>query len=135
VRRVRKTTCRKSERPADVAPLLPAGPRGLRGDDGARGPARGWVHVDNAANIVSTSHFAAVQRVATGVYCLEPDGTIDATASLGLATPEYGYSAGSSLLAYVHVPASSCPAGTFQVDTVDLQGMPSSDVAFLFVVI
>src|SRR5262249_29463220 len=130
-----RTACKKGETTADVGTLLPKGAPGSPGDAGAPGPARGWVHVDDSAQIVAGSHFTGVQNVATGVYCLTPDDTIDAASSLGLVTVEYGYSSGSDLVAYVHFPASACPSGTFQVDTVTRQGNPSDSVAFVFLVI
>jgi len=137
----RETACRKRETAvaADVGLLAPPGATGDAGADGAAGtagvpgPAKGWVHVQNSATIAEASHFDAVTRPSTGVHCLTPDATIDVATSVGLVTVDHAYSAGQSLVAYVHFPASDCPAGTFQVDTVDLSGAPSNDVAFVFV--
>lgn len=134
-----RDTCRKHETPIDAAPFgatLPQGPRGATGMTGSPGPARGSAHVGNDVTFAGTpEHFTAVTRPQTGVFCLVPDDSIDAAASLALATAEYGYSAGSELVVYVRFPVSICAEGTFEVHTVNTAGTPSDEVAFHFVVI
>ena len=134
---VRPQQCKKHETAPDLTAFGGRGPTGATGPRGAAGvpgSARGWVLVDNASAIIAASHIATATRPSPGVYCLTPDATIDASATIGWAVPEYENSSGSSLVVYVRFPASGCPAGTFQVETYDAGGALSDNVGFVFVV-
>ena len=110
----------------------PEGPEGPRGAAGAAGTARAYAEVDNTTpSLVTarTKNITAVTRVDDGVYCLTPATGIDPRAVAPATAQEFELSDTDGFVMVVG-SGSDCPAGQFEVETDDLDGEPTNDVAF-----
>ena len=116
-------------------PAGPQGPAGATGAAGTAGTARAYAEVDDSTpSLVAarTKNFTAVTRTDDGVYCLTPATGIDHAQwrrpprrISGSRTPT-----GSSWSSAREATA----AGQFEVETDDLDGDPTNDMAFDLVV-
>jgi hypothetical protein len=95
------------------------GAKGDPGAPGAAGTARAHAVVTAGAAFVTpyTKNFTAVQRTATGVYCLTAAAGIDRFTSPAVVSPDYWASAGSDLRAYAAYFASCPQASQYEVRT------------------
>jgi hypothetical protein len=110
----------------------PAGPQGDKGPAGAAGTARAYAAVDNTTPsfvTARTKNFTAVTRVDDGIYCLTPATGIDPRAVATVAAEEFGLSSTDGFVMVVG-SGSDCSAGQFEVETDDLDGDPTNDIAF-----
>lgn len=135
---------------AGAKPLLPnGGPKALAealASPLATGPftTRARLAVFQSAfafgGTVRSKNVTAVNRIATGVYCVVPAIEVDLAGIYPQLTPEWTLSSGNSGLAYWRNTATSstCPAGNIEVRTFDFNaGGPaaaSDKVAWVLVV-
>jgi hypothetical protein len=150
---LRPASCKKKETAVQLADLGATGAKGnagAKGDTGATGAAgakgdtgpagvaggmRAWAHVAaNTTTALAALNVTAVTHPQTGTYCLTPAAGIDPDQGPALVSPDAGHSTSTSLLTWVQFPRFSCPAGTFEVRTVDLAGAVSDTVGFVFAV-
>ena len=114
----------------------PQGPAGPQGAAGAAGTARAYAEVDNTTpSLVTgrTKNITAVTRVDDGVYCLTPATGIDPRAVAPATAEDFGLSDTDGFVMVVGT-GSDCPAGRIEVETDDLDGTPTNDVAFNLIV-
>ena len=141
--KVRNGSLQRADFAAGQLPAGPQGPQGAKGDPGAPGApgaagapgtARAYAQVNTTPALVAarTKGFTTVTRPGTGVYCVTAPG-IDPATSAAVVSPEWGASAGADLGASVYANAPSCPAGAFQVMTINAGGL-SNSTAFYIVV-
>jgi hypothetical protein len=117
-------------------PEGPSGPQGPAGATGAAGTARAYAEVDDSTpSLVAarTKNFTAVTRTDDGVYCLTPAAGIDPRAVATSTAEDFGLSDTDGLVMVVG-SGSDCSAGQFEVETDDLDGDPTNDIAFDLVV-
>jgi hypothetical protein len=117
-------------------PEGPSGPQGPAGATGAAGTARAYADVDNSTpSLVAarTKNFTAVTRTDDGVYCLTPAAGIDPRAVATSTAEDFGLSDTDGFVMVVG-SGSDCSAGQFEVETDDLDGDPTNDMAFYLVV-
>jgi hypothetical protein len=117
-------------------PEGPSGPQGPAGATGAAGTARAYAEVDNSTpSLVAarTKNFTAVTRTDDGVYCLTPAAGIDPRAVATSTAEDFGLSDTDGFVMVVG-SGSDCSAGQFEVETDDLDGDPTNDIAFDLVV-
>jgi hypothetical protein len=117
-------------------PEGPSGPQGPAGATGAAGTARAYAEVDNSTpSLVAarTKNFTAVTRTDDGVYCLTPAAGIDPRAVATSTAEDFGLSDTDGFVMVVG-SGSDCSAGQFEVETDDLDGDPTNDIAFYLVV-
>jgi len=113
-------------------PEGPDGPRGATGAAGAPGTARAYAEVDSTTpSLVTgrTKNITAVTRVDDGVYCLTPAAGIDPRTVAPATAEDFGLSDSDGFVMVVGT-GSDCPAGQFEVETDDLDGDPTNDIAF-----
>jgi hypothetical protein len=130
---------------ADFGAVGPMGPAGADGADGAPGTpgqtgqtgsgVRAWAVVDNGGTILSQQLIASISHPQTGVYCITPDASIDASTAVTMISVEWYHSSGFDLLAQVCLPVDVCPAGTLEVKTYDTVSNASDNVAFVFAIL
>jgi hypothetical protein len=117
-------------------PEGPSGPQGPAGATGAAGTARAYAEVDDLTpSLVAarTKNFTAVTRTDDGVYCLTPAAGIDPRAVATSTAEDFGLSDTDGFVMVVG-SGSDCSAGQFEVETDDLDGDPTNDIAFDLVV-
>jgi hypothetical protein len=112
------------------------GPAGEKGAAGAAGTARAYAEVDNSTPsfvTARTKNFTAVTRVDDGVYCLTPAAGIDPRAVAASTAEDFGLSDSDGFVMVVGT-GSDCSAGQFEVETDDLYGDATNDIAFDLIV-
>ena len=117
-------------------PAGPQGPAGEKGPAGAAGTARAYAEVDNSTPsfvAARTKNFTAVTRTDDGVYCLTPATGIDPRAVATSTAEDFGLSDTDGFVMVVGT-GSDCSAGQFEVETDDLDGDATNDIAFDLVV-
>ena len=126
-------------RQGPAGPQGPAGDRGPAGEKGAAGAAgtaRAYAEVDNSSPsfvTARTKNFTAVTRVDDGVYCLTPAAGIDPRAVATSTAEDFGLSDSDGFVMVVGA-GSDCSAGQFEVETDDLDGDATNDIAFDLIV-
>jgi hypothetical protein len=122
-----------------AGPQGPAGEKGAAGEKGsagAAGTARAYAEVDNSTPsfvAARTKNFTAVTRVDDGVYCLTPAAGIDPRAVATSTAEDFELSDTDGFVMVVGT-GSDCSAGQFEVQTDDLDGDATNDIAFDLVV-
>ena len=113
------------------------GATGATGPAGAAGTARAYAEVDDSTVTfvaARTKNFTAVTRPSTGTYCLTPAAGIDPSAVATVAAVDYGISSNLSGNALVRGSRLGCPAGNFEVETVDSTGALVNTIAFHLII-
>jgi hypothetical protein len=122
-----------------AGPQGPAGEKGAAGEKGsagAAGTARAYAEVDNSTPsfvAARTKNFTTVTRVDDGVYCLTPAAGIDPRAVATSTAEDFELSDTDGFVMVVGT-GSDCSAGQFEVQTDDLDGDATNDIAFDLVV-
>ena len=80
-----------------------------------------------------TKNFTAVTRVDDGVYCLTPAAGIDPRAVATSTAEDFELSDTDGFVMVVGT-GSNCSAGQFEVETDDLDGDATNDIAFDLIV-
>lgn len=125
-------------------PVGPTGPQGPQGTPGLP-LARAFAVVQPASATqamliaAQTSNVTSVTEPQPGVYCLAPAAGISPTADTAVVSPEVSYDVGKSgagVVALNAQPGSSCPAGSFEVETYAATGdaTPTTGYAFTIVI-
>jgi hypothetical protein len=112
------------------------GPAGPAGATGAAGTARAYAEVDDSTPsfvTARTKNFTAVTRADDGIYCLTPAAGIDPRAVATSTAEDFGLSDTDGFVMVVGSGAD-CSAGQFEVETDDLYGDPTNDMAFDLIV-
>ena len=107
-----------------------------QGAAGAAGTARAYAEVDNSTPsfvAARTKNFTAVTRVDDGVYCLTPAAGIDPRAVATSTAEDFELSDTDGFVMVVG-SGSDCSAGQFEVETDDLDGDATNDIAFYLIV-
>jgi hypothetical protein len=125
----------KGDRGTD-GPQGPAGPQGATGAAGAPGTARAYAEVDaSTPSLVTgrTKNFTAVARKDDGIYCLTPAAGIDPRAAAVATAEDFDLSDTDGIVMVVG-SGSDCSAGQLEIETDDLDGDPTNDIAFEVIV-
>jgi hypothetical protein len=116
----------------DRGPGGAAGPQGPAGPQGAAGTARAYAEVDpTTPSLVTarTKNFSAVTLKDDGEYCLTPATGIDPGA-VPIATSEDFDRSSTDGFVMVVGSAPDCSAGQLEIETDDLDGDPTNEIAF-----
>ncbi len=126
--------------PGATGPAGAAGPAGPTGPKGTDGTARAYAQATSSPSLQAnrTKGFTAINRPATGTFCLTLDPALGINPSTApiVVSVEYGNTDPGAFNGHAMPRSSnsSCAAGQYQVMTVSAAGTPSNDVAFNVIV-